>query len=168
MTTPHPGFFTLRTVADLHAKLRRDLERLRAAPLDVDMAFNFFVTGWSLLEWVYPGRGDPGGKRAIARNASKTLQICEYLATGAKHFLAEDKRHQSIAGTAVAGGGGMFPVSMFPATFFPRTMFGPPLRQVVTLAPEVDGTPGRVMGVLELAADVMRYWDAELATEGAP
>ena len=48
------GIFELRDYRDLMAKLERDLEAITENPRDSGATFNFFVTAWHLLEWVYP------------------------------------------------------------------------------------------------------------------
>jgi hypothetical protein len=55
------GFFDLKTAADLRAKLRRDIEKLRAEPTNPDAAFNFFVTALHMLDWIYPKNANGGG-----------------------------------------------------------------------------------------------------------
>jgi hypothetical protein len=43
-------FFIFKTSWDLLGKVRRELERYEAAPLD-DHAFNFFITVYHILDW---------------------------------------------------------------------------------------------------------------------
>jgi hypothetical protein len=43
-------FFLMRTANDLLQKLERDFKKLKQHPLDVDLAFNFFVTAEHILD----------------------------------------------------------------------------------------------------------------------
>ena len=90
------GIFELRDANDLLAKLERDFVAFEAQPWNSDLAFNFFVTGWSLLEWYYP---NDTPKRNAIRNGSVPLQVCHYIATGAKHFDPRDPIHESVTAT---------------------------------------------------------------------
>src|SRR4051794_3920716 len=116
------GLFTLKTPADLREKMRRDLEKMRAAPLDADAAFNFFVTAEHMLDWVYP-RDANRQARTDARKKSTLLQVCSHLANGAKHFEVEGKQHQSVDKT---GRSGIFyaPPTYLGRGYFPAGHFG--------------------------------------------
>jgi len=97
------GIFRLKTAADLREKLRRDLQKLKDAPLDLDAAFNFFVTAESILDWAYPKRANKQ-KRIDVMNGSALLWVCSHLATGAKHFEPEAHHHVSVSSTEKGGG----------------------------------------------------------------
>jgi len=86
-------FFTFASLSDLFHKLERDLSKLETNPLDVDLAFNFFITAEHLLDWKYPRER---AKRTAERKSSTVLQIVSHLASGAKHFEVPDPRHKSI------------------------------------------------------------------------
>ena len=90
------GIFELRDANDLLAKLERDFVAFSVVPWNSDLAFNFFVTGWSLLEWYYP-HDKP--KRDTIRNGSIPLRVCHYIATGAKHFDPRNPIHESVTAT---------------------------------------------------------------------
>lgn len=89
------GVFEIRNAKDLLAKLERDFDAFNSKPWSSDLAFNFFVTGWSLLEWFYPDKP----KRESIRNDSIPLNVCHHIATGAKHFDPRDALHDSVTAT---------------------------------------------------------------------
>jgi hypothetical protein len=95
--------FDLKDAHDLRAKMRRDLQRLRAAPLDPDCAFNFFVTAEHMLDWIYPKKAGKADREA-AKQSEILLRICSHLANGLKHFEVESKQHDSVSATAKAPG----------------------------------------------------------------
>jgi hypothetical protein len=97
------GIFELKSARDLLAKLRRDYERLRSAPANSDVAFDFVVTAWHLHEWQYPDSANLAIRRTEVRNANLVLLICEQLAVGAKHFEGRDKRMKSVASAVRQG-----------------------------------------------------------------
>jgi hypothetical protein len=91
-------FFDLKTPEDLLHKLERDYERWKADPLNVDLAWNFFVTAEHLPDWIYyqdmptsgterpdllDGHTPHDFKLDLAR---PELRVCCHLANGAKHF----------------------------------------------------------------------------------
>src|SRR5688572_12385857 len=85
---PMPGFFDLMTPQDLMQKLEREYARWTADPLNVDLAWNFFVTAEHLPDWLArTGPGMPGGLTITAvKRDSPLLRICSHIANGEKHF----------------------------------------------------------------------------------
>lgn len=92
------GVFELNDYHDLMAKLERDYEALSANPRSSDLAFNFFVTAWHLLDWLYPGRGNRQKRQGIC-DGSNLLRICEKIAVGAKHYTVENHKVAKVGRT---------------------------------------------------------------------
>jgi hypothetical protein len=146
------GFFSLRNPADLREKLRRDLERLKAAPMSADAAFDFFVTALHMLDWIYPKR-EKDAERDAAEKKSTLLQVCSHLANGAKHFETEAKKHKSVTSTGRMG-------SILSVIHHPASLFGGEDRLIVRLKGDAPiNNFGETIGVVELAEKVMEYWD---------
>jgi hypothetical protein len=149
------GYFSLGTVDDLFFKMERDLRRLEASPLDVDMAFNFFITAEHLLDWKYPGDGNKT-RRAEERNKSVLLQIVWDLASGAKHFETR-KNHKSVARTD------QVERSYWPRGFWKPGYWKPGFWgsvEVLVIALEGDAAKefGSSIDVVPLARCVLQYW----------
>src|SRR5687768_13797633 len=83
------GLVHLQSAHDLLAKLRHDYARLREAPNDPYVAYDFFATAEHLLDWVYPGSVGRATRMA-ERDSHPILQVVSHLATGAKHMGPED------------------------------------------------------------------------------
>lgn len=152
------GLFQLKTASDWRAKLRRDLDRLKTNPLDPDAAFNFFVTAEHMLDWVFPGKSNET-KRTAERDGSVLLQVCSHIANGGKHFETEAKRHKSVSSTGRRRGG-WFGSNWFASNWFASNWFGPTPRLVVALQGDAAKGLGASMEVVDLANQVMAYWDA--------
>jgi hypothetical protein len=150
------GIFQLTIAADLRSKLRRDIERLKSEPLNSDAAFNFFVTAEHLLDWVYSRRINKQ-RRTEARRKSVLLQVCSHLANGAKHVEAEDRQHDSVSSTGIAGG--YFSASYFSPRYFSNPYFGVGRRLVIRLKGNAAAQLGQTISVIKLAEKVMEYWD---------
>lgn len=90
------GAFTLQTPHDLFSKLEYDFEALSQDRNNPYLAYNFFVTAEHMLDWVYPGYTNKN-KRQSERDSQILLQICSHLASGAKHFVAEAKHHNTVS-----------------------------------------------------------------------
>ena len=150
-----PGIFQLRTASDLREKLRRDLAKLKAEPLDADAAFNFFVTAEHMLDWVYSGKARTD-ERTKARQGSVLLRVCSHLANGAKHFEVEGKHHDSVSSTQTVEHT-MSVVNIVsitgPFVSWPRLL--------LTLKGTAATELGNVIGAIELAERVMDYWDTQ-------
>jgi len=144
------GFFTLQTPADLLIKLHRDFERVQESPVHPYPAFDFFITAEHLLDWKYPCRANKSERTAL-RAATPLLAITSHIASGAKHFRVEDKRHTSVEGHHFAEFGIEFPLS-FPISFEPSSL-------VIELGDcSLDGYDKEI-SVVELAQLVLEYWD---------
>jgi hypothetical protein len=142
------GFFELQKPADLLEKLRHDHKRMQIAPMDTFAAFDFFVTGYHLLDWVYPNKKQ---RRRDEEKANVILQICSHIANGIKHFQATRANHKSVADVRVRKGG------------FQRKAFQGGVFQVEALVIKLDGQAASQFGneieCLELASLVLRFWE---------
>ena len=142
------GFFELQKPADLLAKLRHDYQRLQNAPTDTYAAFDFFVTGYHMLDWLYPNDKE---KQEQEEKASILLQVCSHIANGVKHFHATARKHQSVADVRVQDGA------------FQRGIFQADTFQVEALVIQLDGHAAVQFGAevecLTLATQLLRYWE---------
>ncbi len=85
----------LQTPKNLLDKLKFDFERIKANPVDVYAAFDFFVTAEHVPDWV----GDISIKSKFP-----LLQVVSHIANGAKHFQATNSKHKSVEGVHVREG----------------------------------------------------------------
>jgi hypothetical protein len=142
------GFFALQKSSDLLAKLRHDYQRLQTAPMDIFAGFDFFVTGYHILEWVYPNNK---ARQDQEEKANVILQICSHIANGIKHFHATASKHQSVDDVRVQGGA------------FQRDAFQTDAFQVDALLVRLDGQAASQFGneieCLALASQVLQIWE---------
>ncbi len=84
------GFINLITESDLFDKLLWEKEQLTKEPWNSYHAFNFFVTGYHLADWIFKGetRSDDY-KNFIKSNIE--LFLTSQIANGAKHFSLKSK-----------------------------------------------------------------------------
>jgi len=139
------GFFSLRTVRDLLAKLEHDYKRvLSADPKTPDAqyaAFDFFVCAEHLADWF---KNEQGGTLSAHRGYSDGALV-SHVANGAKHFQVFVKRHTTVrdTGTAYAYQDDAFQASAY---------------QGVTLVIELED--GSTVSVCEVASRVLAHWRA--------
>jgi hypothetical protein len=142
------GFFELKTPRALLTKLRHDYERLQRSPTDTYAAFDFFVTGYHILDWLYPNDRE---KRKRKEQKETLLQVISHIANGAKHFEARAKQHQSVKDVRVQEGA------------FQQDAFQPNAFQVGQLIIQLDGKAASEFGAevecLALATRVLQYWE---------
>lgn len=150
------GFFLLRTAKDLLQKLERDFKKLKQHPLDVDLAFNFFVTAEHILDWKYPGRANKSNREKL-RNAEVLLQVTSHLASGAKHFDVEAKHHTSVKDT---GRVGYWTKGYWPRGFWPEGYWSESL--IVHLDGNAASLLSSQISVLDLASSVLQFWQSHL------
>lgn len=145
------GFFELQKPADLLAKLRHDYERLQRSPTDTYAAVDFFVTGYHMLDWLYP---NDKKRQEQEEKASILLQVCSHIANGVKHFHATAKKHQSVADVRAQEGA-------FQQDTFQENAF-----QVEALIIQLDGQAAVEFGAevecLALARQVLQHWESHL------
>jgi hypothetical protein len=154
------GWFGLATPCDLLRKLHSDYAAFLSEPTNAFLAFNFFVTANSLLDWVYPGRGNPRFKDL--RDSEVLLQVCDHLACGLKHFELEDSRHKSVS--KAGRGGGFFGADFFGSRLFAGRHFGR-TSLIVRLNGDAAKALGGTIEATALARKVLDFWEnrAELA-----
>lgn len=143
------GFLELTESNDLFKKLEWEYANLSKNPTNSYIAFNFFVTAWHLLEWIYP---DPAGKafRKSLRDETPLLQTCEHLAVGAKHFAPSSPNHHSVAGSERRDSwGGSWGQSW--GKSWCKTL-------VVVLDGQAKDRYGQTITVPDLADQIMEFW----------
>ena len=142
------GFFALQQPVDLVAKLRHDYQRLQSSPMDTYAAFDLFVTGYHMLDWLYP---NDKKRQEQEEKASILLQVCSHIANGIKHFRATAKKHQSVADVRTQEGA------------FQRNAFQVDAFQVEALIIQLDGQAAGQFGAeiecLTLATQVLQHWE---------
>ncbi|MFU2004793.1 hypothetical protein ACLQ9J_04585 [Bordetella hinzii] len=85
------GFFGLHDSRDLLNKLGRDYDKLVVAP-NVDTLFNFFVTGWSIRDWILRER--PELRDSVNELYNGDLLYCQEIGNKAKHFELTQHRNK--------------------------------------------------------------------------
>lgn len=89
------GIADLKNPQDLLKKMLFDMARMRQAKDNQYAAFDFFATAEHMSDWVYPGTAGKS-QRTQLRQSQALLRVTSHLANGAKHFVAEAKRHNSV------------------------------------------------------------------------
>jgi hypothetical protein len=153
------GWFQLQTPQDLLKKLRHDLDRFEARPLDQYIAFDFFVTALHMLDWRYPDPpdSDPAKKKTAKDNRDTLedreilLRVCSHLANGGKHFRATAPRHTSVSNARQTAGA------------FDPAVFDPTVFDAGELVIDLDGEAARKFGpsisALEVARKLYQFWE---------
>lgn len=87
------GFIELINVKDYWKKLQFDFTELKKNDENIYVAFNFFVTSYHLLDWIFEGKYN--NDRKILNN-KPILKLCSHIANGIKHFETNSDRHNSV------------------------------------------------------------------------
>jgi hypothetical protein len=144
------GQFQLHSAYDLLAKLRHDYSRLREAPNDPYVAFDFFVTADHLLDWVYPGALGQSSRTA-ERDAHPILQVVSHLAAGARHMVPEDRRPVSV------------PHADHARSTHGNAEHGTATSESAHLVVNLEGAAAAELGIaatpLKLATRALQYWE---------
>lgn len=150
-----PKWFGLTTPCDLLRKLRSDLAAFDSKPTNAFLAFDFFVTAWHMLDWLYPGNTNKK-RRDNLRNSEVILQVCDHLANGLKHFELNAKRHTAVS--TARRGGGLFGADTFASRTFAARTFGR-TRLIVRLTGDAAKALGTSIDGITLARRVLDFWE---------
>jgi|BarGraNGADG00212_2_1021979.scaffolds.fasta_scaffold26129_2 hypothetical protein len=111
-----------------------------------------------MLDWVLPDAADGANKqrREQVRQAKAILRVTSHLASGAKHFKAIRRQHKSVDSAQARDGA--FDGNVFDPAAFDTN------RLVVELIGEDASELGPEVSVVDLAEQVLAYWECEVAT----
>ena len=144
------GFAPLKEPEDLLQKLEHDYERMQSDPNDSYAAFDFFVTAEHMLDWLHPDSENGRLKRKQLREVNEILQIVSHIASGAKHFEATAKQHNSVD-----------EIGSSPGAFDPRAFnteaFAPGSFNFAGIT--VTLSNGQKRHVYDLAKEALRFWN---------
>lgn len=178
--------FDLRTPADLLAKIRREVARLKEStlpssaefPYQADHAVNAANCIWHMIDWLWKhhenrdpmaavryGYADFWTFHSTVRKSCVEIDQCYNLATGAKHVVLTKTKTPAVVQTSVShsGGGGMVR-GLAGSIVGPivRSLGGENERELVVMA--TDGTRRNALEVMERATV---FWETFFANHGA-
>jgi len=156
------GFFELQTPNDLLQKMRHDLEQMKVHPFDAYLAFNFFITAESMLDWYFPG-DENKVKRNELRNSTWFLKATSDLATGAKHFKPRGF-HDTVSKAFVTPGS--FPINSFPKGDFPKGSLGDGAL-IICITEQTEGNDNDRFSAFDVATKVLEFWENKLGLSDA-
>ena len=148
--------FRLQGPQDLFQKLKHEYVTLNSNPTDSYGAYNFFVTAWHLLDWLYPGDANKS-VRSKLRGSEPLLQVLDHLASGAKHFEIDPKRHTSVRKTGGPPSWAEIPFSQSPG----RRPVNSNVLYVFLDGPAATRY-GPYVSVTDLASKVVDFWEQRL------
>jgi len=143
------GFIELRNVSDYWRKLNFDYAKLKENDNDIYLAFNFFVTAYHLIDWIFEGKHS---KERSELNGKSLIKICNHIVTGIKHFEPDPKRHNSVVE--------MEKERYVEEGFVEEGFFEDPI--IIYLNEKLKLEYGESIKVMDLAQRIMEFWKAEL------
>lgn len=150
--------FKLQSPQDLFQKLKHERAALNSDPDDSYAAYNFFVTAWHLLDWLYPGDANKPARSKL-RKSEPLLQVLDHLASGAKHFEIDPKRHTSVRKTGGPPSWAEIPFGQSPGK-------RPVNANVLYVFLDGPATTryGSYVSVTDLASKVVDFWQQQLSS----
>lgn len=97
------AFFEFCTPADLLKKLHRELDRLQKE-FDLDHIFNFFVTAFSIRDWVGESREDLKEEICNLYSDEGPLWNCAVLGNKAKHLVLRQNDPNTLSWSGTLNG----------------------------------------------------------------
>lgn len=144
------GFVELSTINDYCGKLKYDYNQFKLDGDNVYIAFNFFLTAYHLIDWLFEGKYNDKDRERI--NKEPIIRICSNIANGIKHFETDKKRHNSIKEIerekCVEDG------------YVEQGYFDEPI--MIRLDDTLERQFGKEIPIIELADRVMDFWRVEL------
>jgi hypothetical protein len=140
--------FDLLTPSDLLRKLQHDFSRLSHNPANSYAAFDFFVTGLHMVDWM---NRSGQSVQPIDSYETQLWGVCNQLGNGLKHF-HPTKGHVSSTGLE----GATFDKHTFASVF-----------EVGHLVVHLDDVAAKEIGqsvidAVALAAKVLHYWESKV------
>jgi len=154
-----PRFAELLTPKDLLLKLRHDFERLERSASNVYVAFDFFVTADSMVDWVLPDEADACGNRKLSRSKERKkmrvenplLTITTHIANGAKHFTVT--QHDAVDGIEKT--------HYVEPGYVEEGYFEDPVLLYLTPEEQEKSGLGSPIKALDLAKDIVLLWSSD-------
>ena len=143
------GFIELVNVKDYWKKLQFDFNELKKNDEDVYKAFNFFITSYHLLDWIFKG------EYSIERtnlNKKPILKLCSHIANGIKHFEIDSNRHNSVKEIEKE--------RYVEEGYWEESYAESPI--IISLDEKLNSEFGESKKIIELADKVMLFWETEL------
>jgi hypothetical protein len=163
------GLFGLKTHVDLLHKLEREYGRWKGDPLNIDLAWNFFVTAEHLPDWLSRTHAGPpllgGESRSDFKKNRPLLRICSHLANGGKHLVPDSKQHTSVNRTVRETTGYVKPGYVKPGYYAEK-----PMLRVYLTSDEVAalGRDTPAVDALWLADRIIEFYRAWPALNARP
>lgn len=145
------GFIELRSIQDYWDKLLFDYSELKEKNENVYVAFNFFVTAYHLLDWVFEGKYSD---ERTQLNNKPIVKICNHISNGIKHFETDSHRHNSVKEIEKE--------RYVKKGYVQDGYFESPI--IIYLDENLKSEFGDSIEISELADKVMDFWKFELKT----
>lgn len=87
------GLASLQSAKDLWHKLEYDYQLIQEDSSNVYLFFNFFITAYHLVDWVYDGKD----KRMLEEIPE--INVAMHIANGSKHLFLDNPKNDSIKST---------------------------------------------------------------------
>ncbi|MHB1197594.1 MAG: hypothetical protein ACYC0A_12220 [Lutibacter sp.] len=141
------GFIELKSISDYWEKLLFDYQVLKKNPENSYYGFNFFVTAYHLLDWIFEGKYSD---ERTELNKTPALKICNHIANGVKHF--EPNRHGSVKE--------INKLRVYEEGVFEEGVFESPI--MIQLGDEFRPKLGEFISITDFADYVINFWENEL------
>ena len=142
------GFIELKNVNDYWKKLQSDYDDLKDNDEDVYLAFNFFITSYHLIDWIFKGKISNERRKLIK---APILKICGHIANGIKHFSTD--QHKSVKEIEKEG--------YVEQGYVEDGYFESPI--MIYLEEDLISEFGESIKITDLADRVMTFWRNELS-----
>jgi hypothetical protein len=156
------GLFSNTSPQWLLEKLRSDFENLASQPTNAAMAFNFFVTAESLLDWCAPGYKNKSLRKNL-RDDDVLLQIASHIASNAKHYQSEANHHNSVTSTSYGRRSGLKGGRLFSGTLNQGNLLSGGGNLTIQLTGPALTKFGNSITALELARITLKRWDEPIS-----
>ena len=143
------GFVELRNVKDYWKKLLFDFDHLRENEEHTYTAFNFFVTAYHLIDWIFEGQKS---EERTELHQKPLMKLCSHIANGAKHFHIDSKRHKSVKKIEKD--------RYVEEGYVEEGYFEEPI--IIYLSEPLKSKFGESISVVDLAEQIIDFWKNEL------
>lgn len=149
------GFISLKTVSNYWDKVLYDYNLLEQNPTNVYFAFNFFITSYHLIDWLFQGKTAKESLERKSLEENPILRINYHICNGAKHFEPKNNKNNSIEKIEETG----YAESDYCMDDYSENDI------LIYLEEEFHSEFGESIEIMKLAEKIVCFWQEELVKQ---
>ena len=150
----------LHSARDVWEKMERDLQRMKATPINADPFVDFFIGAFHIFEWIDE---NPEKNKKCFAAANPLWAIARSIANGQKHCVLKDSSRQGVL--KIARVGGYCGSAYWGEGYWGEGYWSSAGLLIQLSAEEAEKFGGPYLDAVEVAEELLRFWKERLPSE---